>query len=276
MGLKSFRNFFAKFRTMESKSLQLTQEVLEERYKLEVNIQGLQKQVEHRLSKMDELHQEQQILKDCEADVKRNKNFKRKVKIQKQRKVNISGTGIYVTNCLQCNFTCHDSCIYSNDQDKHMCAAMDNGGVTNARCTVCTCHGHWTKHVNNPYYYEEYTEEEERTDKDLKAKYGKAVKGMSKVESMIHNIEHELQSLRESLCELIQNIRKSLSRLDEIALKANPLTEVEYIDLLIQSEEDQGKPGYQNRMKYYKEVRQQAELLKTVKTDEKKLFQTNY
>ena len=275
MGLKSFRNFFGKFQTMESKSLQLTQEVLEERYKLEVNIQGLQKQVKHGFSKMDELHQEQKVLKDHEADVKRSKNFKYKVKRQKQRQVNISGTGTYVTNCLNCNFTCHDSCIYSNDQDKHMCAAMDNGGVTNARCTVCTCHGHWRRHVNNPYYYEEYIEEEEQTDEDLEKKHGKAVKGMNKVQSMIHNIEHELQSLRKLVLELIQNIRKSLSRLDEIALKANPLTEVEYIELLIQSENDQAKLGYQQRIKYYEDVKEQALLLRRAKTDETLCNQTD-
>ena len=145
---------------------------------------------------------------------------------------------------------------------------MDNGGVSDARCTVCTCHGHWSNHVNNPYRYEEYTEEEERTDKDLEAKYGKAVKGMNKVQSMIHNIEHELQFLRNLVLELIQNIRKSLNRLGEIALKANPLTEVEYIDLLIQSEEDQAKQGYQDRIKYYKEVKQQALALKKAKTSD--------
>ena len=92
---------------------------------------------------------------------------------------------------------------------------------------------------------------------------------------MIHNIEHELQSLRESLCELIQNIRKSLSRLDEIALKANPLTEVEYIELLIQSENDQAKLGYQQRIKCYEDVKEQALLLRRAKTDETLCNQTD-
>ena len=45
MGLKSFKSFFANFTKVESVSLLLTREVLEERQKLEANIQGLQTKV---------------------------------------------------------------------------------------------------------------------------------------------------------------------------------------------------------------------------------------
>jgi hypothetical protein len=38
-------------------------------------------------------------------------------------------------------------------------------------------------------------------------------------------------------------IRKSLQRLGEIALRPNPLTDVEYVKLLIENEKREAKPG---------------------------------
>ena len=65
---------------------------------------------------------------------------------------------------------------------------------------------------------------------------------------------------------LIDSVRKSLKRLTEIALKPNPLTEIEYLDLLIQCEESEAKPGYQHRVAQYRKIRQDAEILqKTAK-----------
>ena len=268
MGLKSFRNFYANFAKVEPKSLLLTKEVLEERQKVEANIEGLQKKVKVGLSKIDELHQERRVLQTHESEMKASKNFKYKIKIQKQRRVDLAGKGRFVTNCLNCNFTCHENCAYNNNEDKHKCSAMDNGGKANAKCRICTCRGPWTQHVNNPYCFEYYTEEEERTNEDLQQRYGEAVKGKTQLESIVANMEQHLQFLHEKVLEMIQKIRKSLSRLDEIALKANPLTEVEYIELLIQSEKDQAKPGYRQRMQYYEDVKQQALLVRTAKSDE--------
>ena len=67
---------------------------------------------------------------------------------------------------------------------------------------------------------------------------------------------------------MIGTIKQSLSRLDEIALKPNPLTEVQYIELLIQSEKDKAKPGREQLVEYYKEMKQQVQLLKAATSPE--------
>ena len=55
--------------------------------------------------------------------------------------------------------------------------------------------------------------------------------------------------------------KEIMQRLDEIALKPNPLSEVEYIDLLIESERQEGKPGYPQRIKYYQDMKQRAMIM---------------
>ena len=139
---------------------------------------------------------------------------------------------------------------------------MDHGGVKDAKCTVCPGRCHWTKHVILPYRFEEYEEEEERTIDDMKKRYEEAIEGKTMAESMIKNMEGHLQFMYGKVLEMIGTIKQSLSRLDETALKPNPLTEVQYIELLIQSEKDQAKQGWQQRVEYYKEMKQQAQLLK--------------
>lgn len=66
---------------------------------------------------------------------------------------------------------------------------------------------------------------------------------------------------------MTKQAQQSVRRLDEIALKPNPLTGVEYIDLLIESEKRSAGPGWQQRIKYYEEAKRQAEMLSKVKDE---------
>ncbi len=53
--------------------------------------------------------------------------------------------------------------------------------------------------------------------------------------------------------------------MDDIALKPNPLSEVDYIDLLIQSEEKQGRQGWMERVISFKVLRKRASLMRKIK-----------
>ena len=64
---------------------------------------------------------------------------------------------------------------------------------------------------------------------------------------------------------MICEAQQILARLDEIALKPNPLYELDYIDLLIESEKKQCKPGHTKRLEYLQEARQSANLMYQLK-----------
>ena len=258
MGMKSFENFL-RFKGVEAQSLQLTNEILQERHRLEKLISRLQPQINEGLARIEELRREERILKERENDILTNKDFEYTVTITKQRKVDLE-TGHYVTNCLTCNFTCHEDCTYVNDEDKWRCSAMDNGDSDTAMCTVCPGKCTWRKHVNNPYYFELYQEDEVRTPNDLMQNYEEAVQGKIRVESMITTIEDRLMQLDQFVMQMMSEVRESSERLDQIALEPNPLTELDYIDLLIESEKMEKKPGYLDRIKYYEQMRQSAQI----------------
>ena len=71
---------------------------------------------------------------------------------------------------------------------------------------------------------------------------------------------------------MIQDIRNCLQRLEEIALKPDPLSTVDYIDTLIQSEENEANPGFKDRVNVLQKIRKRAEVTMAVKKGEYRPF----
>ena len=84
MGVKSFEKFFQSLNEMESRSLVLTKEVLQERAKLEVKVSGLQEKINSGINTLCRLQQEQRIFNQHAVDINANRNFKYTVEEEKE------------------------------------------------------------------------------------------------------------------------------------------------------------------------------------------------
>ena len=187
---------------------------------------------------MDEIKQEEAILKQHETDLNANKDFVYEIEVTAFRKIGLE-PGIHTTTCQVCNYTCHKKCTRANDEDKNKCCVMKR-----ENCTICPKKCHWSQHSNVPYIFEYYKKQETRTSDNLKRKYDSAVSGKESVEAMIAKNEDNLVALHVEVHMLIEKTHKSIERLQQIALKPNPLTEVDYLDLLIESEQQEAKYGW--------------------------------
>lgn len=236
---------------------------MDERGKLETIVSGIQPQINAGLHKIEEIRKEERILKDREADILANKDFEYTMTVNKQRKIDVP-TGTYVTNCLTCNMTCHEVCRIPNDDGKYGCWAMNGGGQSDAHCRICPGGCFWQKHVNNSYRFELYQEDEIRNSADLKDRYDQAVEGKTKVEAMIDNMESELGEYHGAVVDMVMEGRNCLQRLGEIALKPNPLTSVEYIDLMIEAEKQEKNPGFMDRISAFQGIREDAEIIENL------------
>ena len=141
MGIKSFEKFFQGLAEMESKSLVLTKQVLDERAQLEVRLSGLRDKIALGVNKLSELQQLKRVCDQHAADINANKNFKFTVEEAKRVQVKLP-IGQYTTNCLVCNYTCHYPCSIPRNEDKRGCAAM-----LDESCKECPNNCHWSKHV---------------------------------------------------------------------------------------------------------------------------------
>ena len=260
MGATSFNEFFNKFGRSKSVSLKLTREVLDQREQLETNIVGLQQLIHAGMSLIDSLKQQQQILKQNESKIKADEKFEFEVDEDKITKIDTK-PGEHVTNCLVCNFTCHFPCPIPNDGEKYHCVAMKIPRDKNTTCTVCPGKCPWQQHKNASYCLEYVKTQVTKCYEDIKKEYYKAVDGKTDVEIVIANMETKIQHHFQRMLQNIQKVHHCVKRLHEIAFKRHPWSDVGYIDLLIESEIQEGKPDYQKRVHYYREVRKQAELI---------------
>lgn len=65
---------------------------------------------------------------------------------------------------------------------------------------------------------------------------------------MIGNLEKFLLNVHTNVLTMIIKVQQSLQRLDEIALKPNPLTQIEYLELLTETEKNEAKKGWKQRV----------------------------
>ncbi|XP_068582212.1 uncharacterized protein [Cebidichthys violaceus] len=267
MGTKSMKNFFVALNVIETKSLTMTKEVLRKRKQLETSIEYLQKQVKLGLAKGEEIKETADIIKEHEAEISRNKDFEFEVTVKKPVQEDISGTGIYNTNCQQCHFTCHRVCSIPNDNDKKDCSAMGSNGY----CTQCPNKCYWNVHFNQKYRWEYKEIKEKRTVKELEEKYLKASKAKTPVQALIGQLKAEYNRVQDDVVKLMERSAECLNRLKEIALKPNPLSTPEYIDLLIEGEKSEAKLGWKQRVQSLIAMRENAELLAKVDKGEKLL-----
>ena len=267
--MKSFRDFFKSFREADPWSLQLTGEVLREREQLENLAQNLHKQLQVRINKITSLSNEKDILDEHKDVIQASKDFKYQIDEDTVVQVDIREESHYVTNCLVCKYTCHIDCGIPNDDRKMWCCAMSNG-----HCTVCPGRCYWDRHTHGNFYYEPRRVTVKKTYRDMQMKHttckdisqGKTIQA----EVIFAGIDKELQELRKEAFAMIVQLQQSIERLEEITLKPNPLTLVNYIDCLIYSEKQEGRKDRVKRVEFFQEVRQQAVLIATA-TNKKSL-----
>ncbi|CAG0886990.1 unnamed protein product [Darwinula stevensoni] len=262
MSSQSFKKFFKKFNKTKAVSLTLTKEVLKERKTLAAVLQGIQPQIFAALGRLEHLRQEHTTLRQHEADLQANKQFEYKVKILKQEKVDLKEE--FVTNCLTCNYTCHYPCTVSDDNLKGDCHVVD---YQTGRCLVCPNKCSWRKHVNNTYRFDLKEEEITQTSDELKAKYEQAAGKKLNAQGIMKELMNKFNEERAEVLNLTKVAHRCLQRLEEIALKPDPLGVTAYIDLLIESERREARPGFSQRMRYLEDTRAKAELATKLKDD---------
>jgi len=255
LGTASFKKFFIKLGSVSAKSLQLTQDVLKQRKHLEVYIAGIQLDIKRGLSTLENLKTEKEVLLKHKSDIERNQNFTYDV-VEDTVKTEKTQPGIYTTNCIPCQMTCHYPCEIKDDSEKIWCAAMRDN-----YCTVCRKKCIWSDHINAPHIFTVKQEKKTKTSQELLEKYKDAQEKHTSTEHMVYSVMKEFEIIQLQVMYQANEIRNSLQRLREIALKPNPLSAPEYIDLLIEAEKSAKQPGWKNRLTQLDDIRKQAQLM---------------
>jgi len=261
MGMASMMDLFDTLQTMSPKSLTLTQNVLNRRSQLQADVEALQQETRRGLAKLNECKQEWDIVQKNNSMINDNKEFKYKATEIKMRKETYKSG--YDTNCLTCSNTCHFPCHIPKDEEKSQCAAMDPEG----NCRICVGKCHWSVHHNVGYriVHDEITVEKEYSE--MRDKYQDAISGKMNAEKLMNQIRIEFETIQRTVLSTIDNIRKANNELKEIALRPNPLTSVQHIDLLIESEKQQQRFNWEKRVQNLEVIRRLAQITERAVND---------
>ena len=251
MGMKSFANFFQDLHGMKTTSLTLSRQVLEERKRLEVAVEGLHQRIQTGLVKVEEFKQMEKILSDHQSDWAANQEFQFELESIVPEKKLVADH--LPRNCNKCQWTCHFSCL----EDPSACFAMDPQG----NCKVCPGNCSYEFHSNEEHEWEQVVKKVFKSSEVVRQGFQSANNQPATYEEIVEQMSTERNNFEKKILDLVENTHQLIQRLDEIALRSHPFSSTpDYIDLIIAVEKQERRPGYSTRIENLQKIRQMAEI----------------
>uniref|UniRef100_A0A4W5K9X9 Fibronectin type-III domain-containing protein n=1 Tax=Hucho hucho TaxID=62062 RepID=A0A4W5K9X9_9TELE len=252
---KEMKKFFKALESIESKDLTMTKKVLEERELLEKTMTRLTPQITAGLSKLSEIKSFKQCLENEDENMKQNQDFETEVNVLQVKRSKLSQD--FATNCKICNFTCHTCCFLPNEDGINSCAVMDDDG----NCTICPGKCSSSDHDREKVLLTYETKTEKKTVQGMKDNFMKAWGKSMETKEMLDKLEDEFHLIKDALMNLIKKSSDCLKRLNDVALKPSSLSTVEYIEIIIRTEVDERKPGFEDRIVELKKMKKDSKIL---------------
>lgn len=219
-----------------------TNEVLNQRRQHEIVGQAWWKLSRLRSVGLRELNETTKKLREFEAQINKNENAEFEVTVMNPKQ---EDAGNFSTNCKKCKFTCHYPCPVKKDAAENCCAAMDSNGC----CTVCPSKCSWEDHVSEKKKWEYKEDTRKQSVRELKESIGVTDDKMT-AEALVKKLESVFSDKLPDVTELAKMSCKCEDTLKQIALKPDPLSTSEYIDMLIEEEKSEANPGWEKRVRH--------------------------
>lgn len=253
MGMESFSTFFRELETVDPVSLTLTKDVLNERKKLQIILEGLKTQIDRKFLNMQKLEHEEEMLTKHKNEAEKNENFQYQELIVHNELVQLDSKFQLATNCRRCERTCHSDCRESRQTKRCMLMVSSSlFAIGDYICSLCKCP--MKQHSISNSVYCIYTGTETITIKDKKQKYDKATTAQINVEKIIQKITTELENVRKVTRENLSEMHSCIQQINEISLQPNLTTEADYVSTLIASENAEQTKGYTTRLNFYQKI----------------------
>ncbi|KAM4556076.1 uncharacterized protein V3H82_016001 [Fundulus diaphanus] len=121
-------------------------------------------------------------------------------------------------------------------------------------------------------YKWKYEDVLKRPIEELKENYENSTEEKMSVEGLMRKLEGEYHVMENEVNKLMEKSAKCLNRLKEIALKPNPLSLPDYIEMFIEDEKQEAKLGWKQRVESLMQIKEKAEFMAKVEKGEKPLI----
>jgi hypothetical protein len=123
-------------------------------------------------------------------------------------------------------------------------------------------------HSNQSYRWEYVKEKQVTSSGTIKQKYESERKKKLTAKELVEILEKDVEENNKIVLERVEMVTQCIKRLDEIALRPNPFSTPEYIDLIITTEQREKSVGFKKRIESLKKLRQMAIITSKVKNNE--------
>lgn len=208
------------------------------------------------------------MISTCQAQIDANENVEFEIEITVPKKVE-TPPGRYLTNCNKCYVTCHNPCGIPDDDGKVDCWAMDFTMPAATRsCRICPEKCIWNMHANQPYSWEYVKEKQATSSDEIKQKYEKELKKKLSAEELVKVLEKDVEANEKEMLNQVNIVSHCIEQLDAIALRPNPFSTPQYIDLIIDAEQSEKRTGFKERIESLKRLRHMAVITTKIKNKE--------
>ena len=107
IGMDSFKKFTQKLDKLPKITLDQTKTVLNERSRLIKNVEILSKKLKDCLNQTETIKGYLKLISELKGNINDCKNYTKKIKVPKTKKVPFNEKGRYMTTCIHCTKTCH-------------------------------------------------------------------------------------------------------------------------------------------------------------------------
>ena len=238
-------------------SLKLTKQVLSKRNLLFDSAKNLQKRVNQGFKMLDESRELLEKIKKNKTLIEQNRSFQLKQIEKVPRTVKLNDAYQY---CINCNQMCCQYCKWPDNEPYSMCSFFDpnSSNYHPEGCPKCPGHCNRYSHVKSKQYIA-YDEKEQELIIDARKKaFEEGQKGLSYSEQLLNQTIEKMRQEGEVIIKQMKDIKESLEELDKIALKPRVFTNEQYFKEMIEYEETEKNPGWENRVEGLKMMRDQA------------------
>lgn len=253
LGISNVKRFFDIIleKNLLPLSLTMSKQVMENREWLFANVQSSKDRINQAFRLLENSNKLLEAIKQNEKQLNENGKFTYECEEERTRDIPLPNAYQY---CGNCGCLCCQICVWPAGKELSQCSYF-NGG---RGCPKCPGNCKREAHLRADKIKEKYTVKVTKVYEAKKNLFEQSQKGLSASEAALDQEIDKMSKLGKSILKDMESIKNSLMELDKIALKPRIFTNEEYFKQMIEYEETEKNPGYENRVKGLKMMQEHA------------------
>jgi GTPase SAR1 family protein/uncharacterized protein YnzC (UPF0291/DUF896 family) len=259
LGISNVKRFFDIIleKNLLPLSLTMSKQVMEYREWLFANVHSSKDRINQAFKLLENSNKLLEAIKQNEKQLNENGKFTYECEEERTRDIPLQNAYQY---CGNCGCLCCQICVWPAGKELSQCTYF-NGG---RNCPMCPGRCKREAHLRADKIKEKYTVTVTKVYEAKKNLFEESQRGLSASEAALEQEIEKMSELGKSILKDMESIKTSLIELDKIALKPRVFTNEEYFKQMIEYEETEKNPGYENRVKGLKMMQEHARQINAI------------